>query len=71
MSDQELFAKAVALIDAANAEDPNHEEAEGKSWPKELLYSHRMSDMLGRYAPEADDPMPAWAKPVKSTDGGH
>jgi len=57
MSDPKLFEKAVALIDAANSEDPNREEAEGKSWPKELLYSHRMSDMLERYAPEADDPM--------------
>jgi len=55
MSDQELFARAVALIDAANAEDPNQESTDGKSWPKELLYSQRMSEMLQRYAPEADD----------------
>lgn len=55
MSDQQLFTKAVALIDAANAEDPNQEEAEDKSWPKELLYSRRMAEMLERYAPEADD----------------
>jgi hypothetical protein len=55
MSDQQLFNMAVALIDAANSEDPNQEEAEGKSWPKELLYSHRMAEMLERYAPEADD----------------
>ena len=41
---QHQFEQATALIDAANAEDP-----------KELLYSHRMSDMLGRYMPEADD----------------
>ncbi|MCG6967241.1 MAG: DUF4202 domain-containing protein [Chromatiaceae bacterium] len=54
MSDQERFEKAIALIDAANSEDPNREQAEGKSWPKELLYSQRMSDMLQRYAPEAD-----------------
>ncbi len=55
MADQQQFTKAVALIDAANGEDPNQEEAEGKSWPKELLYSHRMAEMLERYAPEADD----------------
>jgi hypothetical protein len=30
---------------------------DGKDWPKELLYSHRMSDMLQRYAPDADDAM--------------
>jgi len=57
MQDQERFAKAVALIDAANAEDPNHETVDGQSWPKELLYSQRMAEMLERYAPEADDAM--------------
>ncbi len=51
------YQKAVALIDAANQEDPNQETADGKAWPKELLYSHRMADMLERYAPEADDAM--------------
>ena len=58
MSQQALYDKAVELIDAANSEDPNQEtDAEGKTWPKELLYSHRMSDMLERYAPDADDAM--------------
>jgi len=51
------YAKALALIDAANNEDPNQVSADGKDWPKELLYSERMSDMLERYAPEADDAM--------------
>lgn len=55
MSDPNLFEKAAALIDAANTEDPNQESAEGRSWPKELLYSQRMAEMLERYAPEADD----------------
>lgn len=54
---QTTYEKAVALIDAANSEDPNQEQADGKSWPKELLYSHRMSDMLERFAPEADEAM--------------
>lgn len=55
MSSKEKYAKAVALIDAANSEDPNQEIADGKPWPKELLYAHRMSEMLARYAPDADD----------------
>ena len=56
MSEQEtLFDKAIALIDAANSEDPNTVSADGRDWPKELLYSHRMSDMLSRFAPNADD----------------
>jgi len=54
---QSTFDKALALIDAANGEDPNQVTADGKDWPKELLYSHRMSDMLQRYAPDADDAM--------------
>ena len=52
---QQLFEKAVSLMDAANNEDPNIEkDIEGKEWPKELLYSHRMADMIERYKPEAD-----------------
>jgi len=54
---QSTYAKALALIDAANGADPNQVSAGGKEWPKELLYSERMSDMLERYAPGADDPM--------------
>ncbi len=56
---QSVFDKSMALIDAANSEDPNQEAADGKDWPKELLYSHRMTDMLLRYTPDADDAMQA------------
>jgi Domain of unknown function (DUF4202) len=49
------FDKAIALINVANSEDPNRETSEGKDWPRELLYSRRMSDMLERYASDADD----------------
>lgn len=52
---QSTFEKAVSLIDAANSEDPNQVTADGNNWPKELLYSRRMSDMLQRFAPAADD----------------
>ncbi len=55
MSQQSAIDKAMALIDAANDADPNRETADGTEWPKELLYSRRMSDMLQRYAPAADD----------------
>lgn len=43
--------RAYALIDAANAEDPHQDQGQ----PKELLYGHRMTDMLARYAPEASE----------------
>jgi hypothetical protein len=55
MTDQ--FDTAIELIDAANSEDPNKITADGKEWPKELLYSNHMSDMLQRYRPDADDAM--------------
>ena len=55
---QEIFETALKLIDQANSEDPNMvTDAENKEWPKELLYSHHMSDMLQRFAPETDDAM--------------
>jgi hypothetical protein len=51
------YEQARALIDAANSADPNQVTADGRDWPKELLYSERMSDMLDRFRPEADDAM--------------
>ena len=45
------FERAIALFDAANAEDPNQDEGQ----PKELLYARRMTDMIGRYAPDASE----------------
>lgn len=52
---KEAFEQVVTWMDAANSEDPNIETADGKEWPKESLYSHRMSEMLERYNPEADE----------------
>ncbi|MGV6851830.1 MAG: DUF4202 domain-containing protein [bacterium] len=55
MSSDKL-AKVLELIDQTNQKDPNKEiDADGKEWPKELLYSERMSDMLQRFMPNADD----------------
>ncbi|MGA7949953.1 MAG: DUF4202 domain-containing protein [Thiobacillaceae bacterium] len=47
----ERFNKAIALFDAANAEDPNQDQGQ----PKELLYAARMSEMIGRFAPDASE----------------
>ncbi len=52
-----MYQKAGELIDAANTEDPNRVSADGRDWPRELLYSERMSDMLNRYKAQADDVM--------------
>jgi hypothetical protein len=54
---QSTYDKALTLIDTANSEDPNLVNADGKDWPKELLYSERMTDMLERYNADADDAM--------------
>ncbi len=51
------YDQARSFIDAANNEDPNQVSADGRQWPKERLYSNRMSDMLDRYHANADDVM--------------
>ncbi|HUV20905.1 MAG TPA: DUF4202 domain-containing protein [Gammaproteobacteria bacterium] len=55
--EQSPFEKARKLIDDANSADPNQVSADGREWPKELLYSERMSEMLDRFKPEADPVM--------------
>ncbi len=50
-----LYQAAIAAFDKANAEDPNKEVADGKEYPKELLYAQRMTEMQERFAPEASE----------------
>ena len=52
---QQHYQAAIAAFDQANAEDPNKEMADGKEYPKELLYAQRMGEMQERYAPEASE----------------
>ena len=52
---QQRYQLAIAGIDQANAEDPHNETADGKEYPKELLYSQRMTEMQERYIPEASE----------------
>ncbi len=52
----QMFNKAIALYDTANSKDPNVvKDDNGNDIPKELIYSHRMLDMINRYLPEADE----------------
>ena len=51
IANSERFNKAIALFDAANAQDPNQDEGQ----PKELLYAQRMTGMVGRFAPDASE----------------
>lgn len=46
---------ALRLIDAANSEDPRVERFEGRDYPRELLYSMRMTKWLEALAPEASE----------------
>ncbi|AJR04076.1 DUF4202 domain-containing protein [Siansivirga zeaxanthinifaciens] len=47
------FEIAIALIDKKNAEDINTYECHGLQFPKELLYSQRMSQKLLQFKPNA------------------
>lgn len=51
----EIYQSAISAFDAANSADPNREIADGKEYPKELLYAQRMREMRERYAPEASE----------------
>jgi hypothetical protein len=54
-ADAERFQKAIQSFDAANADDPNLEQVDGVSYPKELLYAQRMTTWLERFAPDASE----------------
>jgi hypothetical protein len=50
------YARAIALFDAANSEDPRKAQGpDGKQVPYELLYAQRMTEMIGRFAPDASE----------------
>lgn len=55
MTDSQRYQRAIALFDAANGEDPNVVVVDGTEWPKELLYSERMTEMQQRFAPDASE----------------
>jgi hypothetical protein len=51
----ERFQRAIALIDAENAQDPRQTDADGKKVPQELLYSERLSHWVLRLNPHASE----------------
>jgi hypothetical protein len=51
--DDPRITAVFARIDAANAEDPNRVEVDGRSRPAALVYGERMSACLAAFAPEA------------------
>lgn len=57
VSDPNRFQQALLRFDAENARDPNSEVVEGKAWPRELLYAHRLYDWVLKLAPQASEPL--------------
>ncbi|WMC11271.1 DUF4202 domain-containing protein [Oceanimonas pelagia] len=55
MSSLSGFERVISAIDQINREDPNQQSSDGTSWPKELLYSERMTQKLCEFAPDADE----------------
>lgn len=55
ISDKARFEAAIRRFDSVNAEDPNVEEENGISFPKEVLYARRMSECLEQVAPDASE----------------
>lgn len=49
------FQEAIVLIDQANSNDPNKEVFEGKEFPKEILYSNRMTEVLNDFYTDASE----------------
>lgn len=55
MAISQKLSEAFRRFDAANKKDPNTEEFQGKTYPKELLYAIRMTEKLNEFAPEAPE----------------
>ncbi len=51
----ERYKTVIAFIDKENEKDPNKEVENGDEFPKELLYSIRMTSILDDYAPGAGE----------------
>jgi hypothetical protein len=49
------FKTAIRLFDEANTKDPHTETADGKEYPKELLYAIRMTEKLNQFEPNATE----------------
>lgn len=55
MNTKQRFEAAIQLIDDQNRLDPNTEVANHTEYPKELLYSQRMTDKLNEFKPDASE----------------
>ncbi len=55
MVTSDKLLQAFQLFDVANGQDPNTEDAMGRTYPKEVLYAIRMTEKLNDFASEASE----------------
>src|ERR1700730_4892461 len=57
MTDPERFARAIAAIDTANADDPNIVTIRARTGPKEVLHAELATEWVERLLPGASEPL--------------
>lgn len=62
MVESEKLLEAFRLFDEANSKDPNSKVIDGKTYPKEVLYSSRMTDTLNNFEPKASEALKLTAR---------
>lgn len=62
MATTDKLAVAFQHFDAANTLDPNTEDFEGTTYPKEVLYGNRMTECLNNFAPHASEALQITAR---------
>ncbi|MEH6679492.1 MAG: DUF4202 domain-containing protein [Sediminicola sp.] len=62
MAKSNKLQKAFDLFDKANAEDPNKEIFQGKTYAKEVLYAIRMTERLNIFEPNASEALQLTAR---------
>ena len=55
IADQLRFDQAIQKFDQENGQDPNLEIFQGEEYPKELLYSKRMTEWLNKLSPDSTE----------------
>jgi len=53
--DSTKYQQVIHKIDQENAQDPNREFHDEKEFPKELIYSYRMTEWLNKMDPDASE----------------
>jgi hypothetical protein len=57
VTDTERFARAVAAIDAGNADDPNLVTVRSRTGPKEVVHAELVTEWVGRLRPDPSEPL--------------